>query len=69
MTTLFALASVSYLLKYRWLMWLVFLDSFFVFLPIWNYFGNNFWPNIWIYLLPFWVAIVVFLFSRKEKLN
>ncbi len=61
MTTLFALASVSYLLKYRWLMWLVFIDSFFVFLPIWNYFGNNFWSNIWIYLLPFWTAIVMFL--------
>src|SRR3989344_8737014 len=69
MTTLFALASVSYLLKYRWLMWLVFIDSFFVFLPIWNYFGHNFWPNIYIYLLPFWTAIAIFLFSRKEKLS
>ncbi len=69
MTTLFALASVSYLLKYRWLMWLVFLDSFFVFLPIWNYFGHNYWSNIFIYLLPLWTAIAVLLFSRIEKLN
>jgi len=68
MTTLFALASVSYLLKYRWLMWLVLLDSFFVFLPIWNYFGNNFWPNIWIYLLPFWTAIFLFLLSERTSL-
>src|SRR3989338_2385512 len=67
MTTLFALASVSYLLKYRWLMWLVLLDSFFVFLPIWNYFGNSFWPNIYIYLLPFWAAIVLFLLSEWKK--
>ena len=69
MTTLFALASVSYLLKYRWLMWLVLVDSFFVFLPIWNYFGHNYWPNIYVYFLPFCVAIVVLLFSRTEKLN
>ena len=69
MTTLFALASVSYLLKYRWLMWLVLVDSFFVFLPIWNYFGNNYWPNIYVYFLPFWVAIAILLFSRTEKLN
>jgi len=69
MTTLFALASVGYLLKYRWLMWLVFIDSFFVFLPIWNYFGNHFWSNVWIYLLPFWIAIAIFLLSGREKLN
>ncbi|OGN02016.1 MAG: hypothetical protein A2651_01290 [Candidatus Yanofskybacteria bacterium RIFCSPHIGHO2_01_FULL_42_12] len=69
MTTLFALASVSYLLKYRWLMWLVLVDSFFVFLPIWNYFGQEFWSNIFIYLLPFWATIVLSLFSNKKRLN
>ena len=67
MTTLFALASVSYLLKHRWLMWLVLVDSFFVFLPMWKYFGHNFWPNLFVYLLPFWVAITVFLSSNREK--
>lgn len=69
MTTLLALASVSYLLKYRWLILFVLVDSFFVFLPIWNYFGHNYWPNMYVYLLPFWVAIAVLLFSRTEKLN
>jgi hypothetical protein len=68
MTTLFALASVSYLLKYRWLMWFVFVDSLFVFLPIWNYFGHNYWSNIYVYLLPFWAAMAVLLFSRTENL-
>ena len=47
MTTLFALASVGYLLKRKWLMVLVFIDSFFVFLPIGNYFGHNYWSNIY----------------------
>ena len=64
MTTLLSLASVSYLLKYKWLMVLVFLDSFFVFLPIWNYFGYNFWSNIYVYLLPFMFAVVLFIYKR-----
>jgi len=64
MTTLLALASVSYLLKYRWLMWLVIIDSFFVFLPIWNYFGYNYWSNVWIYLMPFWLAILLVIIQN-----
>ena len=63
MTTLFALASVSYLLRYKWLMFLVFIDSFFVFLPIWNYFGHGFWPNIYIYLLPILFAVSLFIYE------
>ena len=64
MTALFALASVGYLLRYRWLMVLVFIDSLFVFLPIWNYFGHNFWSNIYIYMIPLWAAIALFLYER-----
>lgn len=64
MTTLFALASIGYLLKYKWFMVFVFIDSFFVFLPIWKYFGHNFWPNIYIYLLPFWLGIILFVYER-----
>ena len=64
MTALFALASVGYLLRYRWLMVLVFIDSLFVFLPIWNYFGHNFWSNIYIYMIPLWTAIALFLYER-----
>ena len=65
MTTLLALASVGYLLRYRWLMVLVLVDSLFVFLPIWNYFGQAFWGNIWIYLLPFYLTVAVLLWDRK----
>lgn len=64
MTTLFALASVSYLLKYKWLMVLVFIDSLFVFLPIWNYFGRNFWSNIYLYFLPFYLGVTLFVYER-----
>jgi hypothetical protein len=64
MTTLFALASVGYLLRYKWLMVLVFIDSFFVFLPIWNVSGYNFWPNIYIYLMPFFLGIILFLYEQ-----
>ena len=68
MTTLFALASVRYLLKYRWLMWLVFVDSFFVFFFVWDYFGYNYWSNIYVYLVPFWVAITLFFLSERINL-
>ena len=64
MTTLFALASVGYLLRYRWLMWLVLIDSFFVFLPIWNYFGHNYWSNVYVYMIPLWTGIALFLYER-----
>lgn len=67
MTTLFALVSVSYFLKHKWLMVLVFIDSFFVFLPIWNYFGSDFWSNIYLYLIPFWLAII--LFGHESRLE
>lgn len=72
MTTLFALVSVGYLLKYKWLMVLVFIDSFFVFLPIWNYFGHNFWSNIYLYLIPLYLGMILFLYERlfaKRYLN
>ncbi len=70
MTTLFALASIGYLLRYKWLMALVFIDSFFVFLPIWNYFGQSFWSNPYVYLMPFYFGIILFLYERLfEKYN
>ena len=72
MTTLFALASVGYLLRYKWLMVLVFVDSFFVFLPIWNYFGHNFWSNVYVYLAPLYLGAMLFLYERllaKHNLN
>ena len=64
MTTLFALVSVGYLLKYKWLMPLVFIDSFFVFLPIWNYFGQSFWSNAYLYFSPLYLGVSLFLYER-----
>src|SRR3989338_7650855 len=64
MTTLFALVSVGYLLKYKWLMPLVFVDSFFVFLPIWNYFGQSFWFNAYLYFSPLYLGVSLFLYER-----
>ena len=64
MTTLFALVSVDYLFRYKWLIILVFVDSFFVFLPIWDYFGFNYWSNIYLYLTPLYLAAVLFLYER-----
>lgn len=71
MTTLFALASIGYLLKYKWLMPLVFIDSLFVFLPIWSYFGKIFWTSVWVYLTPFWLAIFLFVIAeiKNHKLS
>lgn len=64
MTTLFALASVGYLLRYRWLILLVFIDSLFVFMPIWYYFGSTFWGNIDVYFTPFWLALILFAYEQ-----
>lgn len=64
MTTLFALMSVDYLLKYRWLIILVLVDSIFVFLPIWNYFGHNFWSSVWLYLIPVYYTLILFFSSK-----
>lgn len=67
MITLFALTSVYYLLKHKWLMLLVFIDSFFVFLPIWNYFGHNFWSNSFIFFLPMVYALVLWLLGLSRS--
>lgn len=67
MVVLLALCSVQYILKYKWLFALVLIDSFFVFLPIWNYFGYNFWNNIYVYLIPLWVAVGVYIKILKFK--
>lgn len=67
MTTLFALASVTYLLKYKWLTILVLVDSFFVFLPIWNYYQNIFWSNFYLYLTPLWLGSAICLYELFAK--
>ena len=69
MTTLFALVSIPYLIKWRWLMILVFIDSIFVFLPIWNYFGVHFWSGVYFYLTPLWLAVGLYIIYESGLFN
>ncbi|MDP3792426.1 MAG: hypothetical protein Q8Q89_01720 [bacterium] len=59
MVVLLALTSVSYLLKYKWLIFLVLADSVFVFMPIWNYFGRSFWDNAIVYYMPLYLSVFI----------
>jgi hypothetical protein len=63
LVALLALMAVPYLVKYRWLMALVIIDSFFVFLSIYDYFGRSFWPNVFVFLSPLYLVFAVFIFS------
>ena len=67
MVVLLALVSVDYLNKYKWLMALVLADSFFVFLPIWNYFGKSFWDSIYIYMIPLWLSVSLYLYAIRDS--
>lgn len=67
MTTLFALVTVPYLQKYRWLMLIVLIDSLFVFLPIWNYFGKSFWSSNYIYLIPLYLAMAIYFYAIRNN--
>lgn len=60
---LLALASISFLIKHKWAVILIFIDSLTVFFPIWNYFGHVFWSNIYLYLLPFWLAVLLITYE------
>ncbi len=59
---LLALSAIPFLEKHKWAMWIVFADSLTVFIPIWQFFGHVFWSNLYIYLLPFWLAVALFIF-------
>ena len=63
-TTLISFAAIPFIMKHKWAMFVFFVDSITVFLPIWNYFGHNYWSNIYVYLLPFWLGIVLFSYER-----
>lgn len=66
---LLALAALPLLMKHSWLMLAVFADSFLVFGPIYNYFGRNFWPSFGIFLIPFYLAILIFTIDLYFKQN
>lgn len=67
MVVLLALTSVGYLLKYKWLIIFVLLDSYFVFMPIWDYFGHSFWGNAIVYCLPLYSSVFMVLLLWKKK--
>lgn len=62
MVVLFALAAVPVLIKSIWLRVLVLVDSFFVFKPIFNFFGHSYWPSFAVYLIPLFLAVVIFTY-------
>jgi len=60
MVVLIALFSIPVLISNKWLMLFVFIDSYFVFKPIYDYFGRNYWSSELIYFLPFFYALIIF---------
>lgn len=62
-TTLISLSAIPFIMKYKWAALIFLADSVTVFLPIWNFFGHEYWSNVWLYMIPFWLAIVLFLFQ------
>lgn len=65
-TTLISLAAIPFLLKHKWAMYVFLADSITVFLPIWKFFGLNYWSNVWIYLIPFYLAVAIFLIENVK---
>ena len=63
-TTLISLAAIPFIMKHRWAMVMFLADSITVFLPIWNYFGHNYWANVGIYWIPFYLGISLFAYDR-----
>ena len=66
-TTLISLAAVPFIMKHRWAIFVFLADSVTVFIPIWNFFGSEYWPNVWIYLVPFYLAVVICFLGTKSK--
>ena len=63
MTTLLTLLAIPMIVRYPMLIWLVFLDSLTVFIPIYTYFGHNFWSPV-IFWIPFALAICTYVYTH-----
>ena len=63
MTVLLSLTAIPALLRGRFLLGLVLADALLVFIPIWNYFGKNFWTHPSIYLIPYWLALILIAYG------
>src|SRR3989344_1148835 len=60
-TTLISLAAIPFIMKHRWAMLVFLADSLTVFWPIWKFFGHVYWSNVYVYLLPYYLALLVFM--------
>lgn len=63
-TTLISLTAIPFIIKHKWAMIVFLADSITVFLPIWNFFGKNYWSSFWTYLIPFYLAIILFIYEQ-----
>jgi len=63
-TTLISFAAVPFIMKYKWAMLVFLIDSITVFLPIWNFFGHAYWSNIYVYFVPFYLGIILFVYDK-----
>ncbi len=62
MVVLLSLSSIYYLIRSKWLMIVVFLDSIFVFVALSKYYLSSFWPaNSWAFWLPYFCATALFV--------
>ena len=66
-TTLISFAAVPFIMKYKWAMLVFLIDSITVFLPIWNFFGHAYWSNIYVYFVPFYLGIILFVYDMQCK--
>ena len=63
-TTLLSFAAIPLLVRYAWLWPLVLIDSIFVFLPNYNFFGHVFWPSPVVAFLPLFLAVFLCLYEN-----
>jgi len=63
-TTLISLTAIPFIMKHKWATYVFLADSITVFWPIWSFFGREYWPNVWIYLTPFYLGIALFAYEQ-----
>ena len=65
--TLLLLSSVPLLERYKWLPVVVLIDSLTVFWAIYGHFGHVFWPNFYVYLIPWYGAAAIYAYLIYES--
>ena len=62
---LFGIVAIPIILTRWWILALVLLDSIFVFIPIYNYFGQNFWNGV-VFWIPFLLAVILSIYAYRN---